>query len=119
VPVAVSCALLPSGNDELLAATAIETRAAGETVNAVMPLIPPTVAEIDAPPTAFVAAVPAALMLTTPGAELTQLALLVRSIVLPSVYVPIALNCSLAPRGTETSLLLTAIEARTAPETVI
>ena len=84
VPVAASCSVVPSGNDGWPALTAIDVNAAGETLNTATPLIPATVAVIVAAPTALLEDRPDAVTLRMPGAELTQVAVLVRSALLPS-----------------------------------
>jgi hypothetical protein len=61
---------------------------------------------------------PAELILNTLGWEETHATELVRSWLLPSVKVPIAVNCSPVPRGMEALAGLTAIEAREGATTV-
>jgi hypothetical protein len=85
VPIAVSCALLPSGNEELLAATAIETKAAVETLRFVLPLIFDEDAETPAVPTPLASTVPPLPTETTPGAELVHVTDPVMSFVVVSV----------------------------------
>jgi hypothetical protein len=54
----------------------------------------------------------------TPGDELDQVADDVRSLVLPSVYEPVAVSCSPAPSGKEGLPAFTAIETSAAADTV-
>ena len=75
-------------------------------------------AEITAAPTDLAVTAPAFETVMTPGEELIQVADDVRSRVLPSVKVAIAVNCSPLPRGRDCWLVFTAIETIAADETV-
>src|ERR1700676_374417 len=65
------------------------------TINRVEPLIPPELAVICGLPIAPPVACPVLPMLASAVSELLQAALLVKSAVLPSLNVPVALNCTL------------------------
>ena len=69
------------------------------TVNVVDPLTEPELAEIVALPCATLAANPALLIVAVAGVFDDQVAVLVRFWVLPSVNVPVAVNCCVAPNG--------------------
>src|SRR5512142_1800740 len=72
------------------------------TVSSVLPLTVPNVAVIVVVPDAAAAAVarPLVLIVATAGADDVQVAREVRSRVLASEYVPVAVNCCVAPVGT-------------------
>jgi hypothetical protein len=76
---------VPSGNEERLAPTAIETSVAVETLRFVLPLIFEEDAEILADPTPLASTVPPLLTETTPGAELVHVTDAVMSLVVVSV----------------------------------
>ena len=99
VPVAVNCWVVPSGICGIAGVTAIETSAAGVTVKVVEPLVEPAVAVTLALPWLTLVANPwpstVAILLS---AEL-HLADVVRSSVLPSLYVPVALSCFVVPKA--------------------
>ena len=67
-------------------------------------------------PTAL--AKPVLLMVATEVFEELQVAVLVRFCVLPSLYVPMAVNCCIVPLGIEVLAGVTAIEERTGGVTV-
>src|ERR1700681_3015530 len=85
--------------DWLIGVTVTDTSAAGVTLSEVMALTDPDVAMIVAAPTAAPLARPVALMVATPVLKDVQLTEDVRSSVLPSVNVPVALNCLVVPRA--------------------
>jgi hypothetical protein len=93
VPVAVNCCVSPLATLGVAGVTAMETSAAGCTVSVVLPVTVPDVAEIVVVPTATVAARPPAAMVAVAVLEEAQLAVAVRSCVVLSVYVPVAVNC--------------------------
>jgi hypothetical protein len=78
----------------------------------------PDVAVMFAVPSARVVARPAALMLAVDGTSEIQLATDVRSFVLPSVKVPIAVNCWLLPKAIEGFAGASAIDTNAAVLTV-
>ena len=94
------------------------TTAAGVTVRLAVPFMDPAVALIVAVPTALATASPAGLTLAIAGADELQIAVFVRFCVLPSLYVPVAVNCCGAPAAIEGLTGVTVIEARTGEVTV-
>ena len=72
-------------------------RVGGDTVNVVLPVIPLSVAEMLVLPALTAVASPALVMVATPVFEEAQVAEPVRFWVLPSEYVPVAVNCWVAP----------------------
>ena len=96
---------MPTGKEAFAGVIAIETSAAAVTVSVVAPVIVPEVALIVAAPVPALVArpcVPATLlMLAMPRAEVLQITELVKFCWLPSVYVPVAVNCWVRPVGTD------------------
>src|SRR4029077_16547267 len=92
VPVAVNGSVVPSGIDEAAAETAIETSAAGVTVRVADPLDDPVDALIVLVPFIRPLARPLALMVARLGLDDVQVTELVRSFVVPSLKVPVAVN---------------------------
>src|SRR5271157_1702471 len=80
------------------------------TVKVVEPLIVSTAASIVVCPALTALASPVALMVATPDADELHDAVLVRFCVLPSLYVPVAVNCSVAPTAMEGLAGVTAID---------
>lgn len=93
VPVAASCKVVPSGNEGAGGVMASELRTAAVMVRAALPLTPENVAVMVVEPCAFVVATPALEIVAAVVFEELQLAELVRSLVVWSLYVPVALNC--------------------------
>jgi hypothetical protein len=83
------------------------------TVNAAEPLIVPEVAVIAVVPWAKEAARPPLLTVATALADEVHCAVLVRFCVLPSLYVPVAANCSASPTAIAAVVGVTEIEAST------
>jgi hypothetical protein len=81
--------------------TAMETSVAAVTVSVVAPLTPPEAAVIADVPAVFVVARPPLEMVATPAVPEVQVAVVVRSLVELSLYVPIAVNCLVRPAATE------------------
>lgn len=100
VPVAVNCCVNPSGTDASGGAIVMETSAAAFIVSEVDPLTPALVAVMFADPLPDVIANPVLLIFTRSESEVHE-ALEVKSWVVPSLNVPMAVNCWLAPEGTE------------------
>lgn len=73
------------------------TGVAGVTVSVVEPTIAPDVAVMVVVPTPTAVASPAALIVAAEEEDEAQIAVLVKSCVLPSVYVPVAVNCWVEP----------------------
>jgi hypothetical protein len=71
---------------------------------------------VDPLPTAV--ARPAVLMVATPAADELHVAVLVRFWVLPSLYVPVAVNCCVLPLVIDGFAGVTAMETRVAAVTV-
>ncbi len=92
----------------------IETSATWLTVSVAMPLIEPEVAVIVDEPTPTPVASPPAAIVATEVIDELQLAVFVRFCVLPSLYVPVAVNCWVAPFGMDAVPGVTAIEVSTA-----
>jgi hypothetical protein len=98
--------------------TVIETMDAGVTVSTVDPLVPPKVAVIVAVPVAR--DVPSAFALTVAVAEFPEVhvAVAVRSWELPSVKLPVAVNCCVVPNAIDGPDGLTAMDTSAAVVTV-
>jgi hypothetical protein len=118
VPTAVNAWFNPKGIAAVAGLTAIETTEAGVTVSSVDPSIPPRVAVIVAVPVAR--EVPIALELTVATTLLLepQVAEVVRSWVLPSVNVPVAVNSCVVPNAMDGPDGFTVIETSVAVLTV-
>src|ERR1019366_2589416 len=118
VPVAVNCCVAPLAIEGFAGVTAIDCSVAGVTVNTVEPLIAPEVALIVLVPTATPLARPPAVMVAVvvvPDAQVTEA---VRFCVLLSLYVPVAVNCCVAPLAIEGFAGVTAIDCSVAGVTV-
>jgi hypothetical protein len=105
---------VPREIDEFTGDTAIEVKAAGVMVKSVDPVMDPEVAVIELWPVAMVLASPLVLTAATPTAELLQVTELVRSRVLPSVYVPVAVNCWVVPMAIDGFAGVTATDTKAA-----
>ena len=70
---------------------------AGDTVNDVLPVIVFSVAEILVLPALIAVAIPAVVMVATPVFEEAQVTEPVMFWGLPAEYVPVAINCCVAP----------------------
>lgn len=92
--------------------TTTDTSVAAVTVTVVKPLIDPEVAVMVAEPTFAAVATPLEPMLTELLADEFQVTLLVRFCVLPSLYVPVAVNCCVVPLAREGFAGVTAIDTR-------
>ena len=95
-----------------------DTSCAAVTVNAADPQMLPDAALMFARPSARLVARPALLTLAVEGASELQVAVALRFCVLPSVKVPVAVNCSDVPNAIDGFAGLTAIDTRTAAVTV-
>ena len=99
VPVALNCRVVPLTMLELVGVIAIDTSVAGVTVNVVNPDTLPDVAVIVVDPTAAEVASPlilepaTLLMVATPAADEFHVISAVRSCVVLSENVPVAVNC--------------------------
>jgi hypothetical protein len=99
VPVDCICVVAP--NCTVTGVTVIDTRVAAVTVSVVDPLTVPDVAVMVAEPCIFDVASPDPLIVATPAVADDQVTELVRSLLLPSEYPPVALNCSVSPAATD------------------
>src|SRR5216684_4026373 len=77
--------------------TEIDCKVAAVTVSSVEPEIPPNVALIELVPTATAVASPPAVMVAVAGVAEAQVTWAVRFCVVASLYVPVAVNCCVAP----------------------
>jgi len=122
VPIAVNCSVSPFGSVELLGVTAIDTRAAAVTASGAEPETLPSAALTVVEPGAVAVARPfdpeALLMVATAPAEELQVTCEVRFWVDPSLYVPVAVNCSVLPFGRLELLGVTPIDTSVAAVTV-
>jgi hypothetical protein len=105
----------PATTDGFAGVTAIERSAAGATVRVVEPMTEPDFAVIVVAPGATLVASPVLLMVATVLADEVQAAELVRSWVVPSLYVPVAVNCCFSPNAMEGFVGVTEIVARANP----
>ncbi len=121
VPIAVYCWVWPLGRFSAAGVTAIETRTAALALSIVDPVTPETVALIMLLPgnPVTVANPPGEVMVATPGVPESQLATLVRSCVVLSVKVPVAVNWTVSPFGTLGVGGVTLIELKVADDTAI
>jgi hypothetical protein len=117
VPVAVNCCVVPRKIEGLAGVTAIETRVTSVTVRVVEPEMFPDVAVIVVVPAAIEAAFPfdpaVLLMVAIDSVEEVQITDVVRSCVLLSEKVPMAVNCCVVPRAMEGLAGWTVIDAST------
>lgn len=79
----------------------METKVAGPTVSVVEPVVVPELAVIVVLPLTRALARPVALTVAAPTFDELQLTALLRSLVLPSVKLPVAVNCSVVPAAIE------------------
>jgi hypothetical protein len=93
IPMALNGCSRPSGIDELAGETKIEIRTRGVTVRPAEPLTVPTAAPIVVEPCPKLSAKPEPVTVATDNEEEVQTAELLKSWVVPSVNVPMALNC--------------------------
>jgi hypothetical protein len=96
---------------------AMDANCAGETVSVVDPIIEPFVAEIIVVPMVTLAARPAVEIVAVLVKDESQVTVDVRSCVLPSLYVPVAVDCCVVPRAIEMSAGVTAMDCSTAGKT--
>jgi hypothetical protein len=94
------------------------TSLAGVTESEADPEIEPELAAIVVEPTPPLTAAPPAPIVATPGAEDVHDTDVVITLVLPSVYVPVAMNCCEVPSAIEAVCGETATETSAAPVTV-
>src|SRR5438309_2553872 len=103
VPVAVNCCFVPSAIEGLAGITAIDASTAAVTVNVVVPVTEPEVALIFATPVPKLVAKPgelrSLLIIATAGMSELHCTVFVMFWLLPSVNVPLAVNCCAVPSG--------------------
>jgi hypothetical protein len=113
----VNCWLTPFGNERLSGVTEMLTRAARLTESVADPEIEPDFAVIVVVPRVTLTATPLAPIVATAGVEEIHDTEVVMTLVLPSVYVPVAMNCWEVPRAIEAEAGETAIDTNAAPVT--
>jgi hypothetical protein len=118
VPVAENCSVVPSATLADDGDTVIETSADAVTASEVEPLTLPDVALMLVVPTATVVARPEVFTVATAEESDDQVAVLVKSCVLPSLNVPVAVNCCVPPSASEGLGGFTAIDTNMAGVTV-
>ena len=119
VPVALNCSLSPFAIDGPTGVTTIDTSVAAVTVSVSPGLVTPLkAAVICVVPVPTPVASPALVIVATVGVPEVHVAWLVKSSVLLSVYVPVALNCWLSPFAIDGLTGVTAIDTNVAAVTV-
>ena len=124
VPVAVNCFVVPRGMLGLVGVTEIDTSVAGVTVSVVVPdtFVAGSMAVIETEAVAIDVAKPfepdALLILATPVVDDPQVTDAVKFCVVLSVYVPVAVNCFVVPRGMLGLVGVTEIDTSVAGVTV-
>jgi hypothetical protein len=93
VPVAVNCCVKPLAIEGFAGVTAIDCNVAAVTVRVVDPVIDPDLALMEEVPVATAVARPAALIVATLVVADAHVTVLVKFCVLPSLKVPVAVNC--------------------------
>jgi hypothetical protein len=106
----VNCSLCPAATEAVVGVTEIEVNTGAVTVRFAAPLIVPDLAVMVALPWAKLVASPALLTVATEVFEDVQVAVLVRLCVVPLLYVPVAVNCCVAPAIMEGVAGITATE---------
>jgi len=100
-PVAVNCRVIPFATLGFAGVTPIDTSTAGVTVNVVLPVTPPLLAETVVLPTPVVVAKPfepaPLLMIAAPVLDEDHVTSAVTSLRLPSVNIAVAANCAVVP----------------------
>jgi hypothetical protein len=114
VPTAVNFSVVPFSIRGLLGLMLMDTRWAVETVKVVDPLIAPSVAEIVVVPVARLPTEPRLFMVAVAGLEEPQRTESVRSCVLLSLKVPVAVNCLVVPTAILEFAGVTAIDTNAA-----
>ena len=118
VPVAVNCCVAPLAIDGFAGVTAIDCSVAAVTVSKVEPLIDDDVAVTVEVPTPAALARPEALIVAVVVVPEDQVTLEVRFCVVPSLNVPVAVNCCVAPLAIDGFAGVTAIDCSVAAVTV-
>jgi hypothetical protein len=110
VPVATNCCVVPFTIEGVAGVTAIDCSVAAVTVRVVEPFTVPEAALMDEVPTAAPVARPAAVIVAVAVFDELHVAVLVRFWVVPSLNVPVAVNCCVVPFTTEGFAGVTAID---------
>jgi hypothetical protein len=118
LPVAVNCCVMPRAMEGAAGVREIELNVAPVTVSAVDPLIVPEVAVIVVVPAVAPVANPPLPMAATEVADEVQIDVVVRFLVVPLLYVPVAVNCSVLPAAIEGEAGAMAIDVSVAAVTV-
>jgi hypothetical protein len=119
VPVAVNCCVWPLVTDEVAGVTEIEESTTALTVSVALPCTAPEVTAIVVTPGLTPLANPALFTVEMEFTDTLQAAVDVRFCVLPSVYVPAAVNCCVAPAEIDAEGGVTAMEISAGGPTVI
>ena len=115
MPVALNGWVVPLAIDGVAGVTEMETRVAGVvTVSVVIPMTVPLVAEMTVVPTATAVATPAPEIVAVAVVAEAQVTVGETSIVVPSLKVPVAENCCVAPVPIDGLAGVTAIETSVA-----
>lgn len=94
----MNCSATPAATEGFAGVSPSETRAGAATLRVLVPLTDPNVAVIAAVPGVLLVASPAWEKVTL-GLEELQVADVVRSLLVPSLYLPMAVNCWAWPAG--------------------
>ena len=114
----MNCCVEPSGRVGIAGVTAIETSTAAVTVTVVEPVIVPEVAVTVVLPKDTLLATPRLFTVAMVGVALLQVTVVVKFRVLPSLYVPVAVNGRVVPKANDGFAGVTAIETKTGCPTV-
>ncbi len=117
VPVTPNCVVVPGAMETVRGATASDTSAGAVTVNPVLPLICEDVAVIVAVPCSLLVTMPELDTVAALVLEELQVTELVRFWLLPSVNVPVAVNCTVVPSASDVFAGETASETSAAAVT--
>jgi hypothetical protein len=118
VPVAVNCCVLPAATEGFTGVTAIDTSVAAVTVSVVLPEMAPLVALMVVPPAFSADAKPEPLIVAVTVLDDAHVTLAVMFCVELSLYVPVAVNCSVPPAVTEGFTGVTVMDTSVAAVTV-
>ena len=118
VPAAINCWATPTGVLGLAGIKAMEDRVAEVTVRAVLPEILPEVAVMVAVPAETHVARPLLLIVATDVFDEVQVTCMLTSWLVPSEYLPVAINCWVVPAGMLGAAGVTVMEDRVAEVTV-
>ena len=114
----MNCCVVPAAMEVFAGVTAIDTSTGAVTVSVVEPVILLSAAVIVEAPVFTAFAKPPAAIVATLGADEPHVAVLVRFCVLPSLYVPVAVNCCVLPTTIEAFAGVTAMDTSAGGATV-